>query len=350
MHGAVCFGGDLLRALGFWAPPTLKHSFCDDAWEHLAAALGNSAYVPQVMVEHRHRGNGKAEDDQTYQKAYASFDDDRKTFGLWLRDEFPAAVARAIPLVADNPEAQRKIRARSKAPMLATPVARAPAMHYTIALADTVQLFEREGLRHARQFVIGSSNLPRARNELVARFFASGCTDLVMIDDDMAWDPSSVIRLLASDKPVAAAVGRKRVDKPNTDPDVWCGRPDVDASGGGIVQDEMGFVRFVKVGAAFMKVERRVFLDLIAAHPEWKRAGHSGMTEEQRGWYHRFFAFGDDEFETGEDFRFCAALREIGHEIWVDPEQILGHVGEKVWSGAISELMQPGRQPESEPE
>lgn len=351
MHGAVCFGGDLLRALGCWAPPGLRHSFCDDAWERLGRALENWSYVPQVMVEHRHRGNAKAEDDETYRKAYSSFDDDRKTFGLWLRDQFPAAVARAAPLVSDNPERQRKIRARAKTPMLATPVARAPAMQYTLSLADTVQLLEREGFRHARQFVIGSSNLPRARNELVARFLASGCTDLIMIDDDMAWDPQSVVRLIASDQPVAAVVGRKRVDKPNSDPEVWCGRPDVDVDGGGIVQDEMGFVRFLKVGAAFMKVERRVFLALIEAHPEWKRAGHAGMSAEVRENYYRFFAFGDDEFETGEDFNFCAEARKLGFEIWVDPDQTLGHVGEKVWAGSISELMEPeGRAPSAKPE
>jgi len=63
MHGAVVFGGDLLRALGWWAPPGLIHCFVDDAWEHIGRALGNWVHLPQVMVEHLHPANAKATSD-----------------------------------------------------------------------------------------------------------------------------------------------------------------------------------------------------------------------------------------------------------------------------------------------
>jgi hypothetical protein len=339
MHGAVAFGGDLLRALGFWAPPGLKHSFVDDAWERLARALENSAYCPQIVVEHKHRDNGKAGDDATYRKAYDSFDHDRRTFELWTRDGFPDAVARAIPLVADNPARARLMRARSKSVMICTPIARHPCWQYMISLCDTIQLLDAQGIAHGRQFVIGSSKLPSARNELVARFLASSCTDLLFVDDDMAFSANSVVRLLASPHPVCAVVGRKRVDKPNSDPEVWCGRPLCDADGSGVVQDEMGFVQFERVGAGFLKIARSAFEKLIAAHPEWKRAGHGGMSDEAKASYYRFFSFGDDEFETGEDVGFCDSWRALGGEIWVDPEQHLDHVGEKAWGGKFSELL-----------
>src|SRR5579863_2536027 len=51
MHGAVVFGGDLLRAIGWWAPPGLVHCYVDDAWERLGRALGNWRRVPSVLVE-----------------------------------------------------------------------------------------------------------------------------------------------------------------------------------------------------------------------------------------------------------------------------------------------------------
>ena len=235
----------------------------------------------------------------------------------------------------------RLARAQSRRVMIATPVARAPALDYMLAYAETLVRLDRSGIASCSQFVIGSSNLPRARNELVARFLASDCTDLLFIDDDMGWAPDAVIRLLASDKPLAAVVGRKRVDKPNSDPEVWCGEPDCAPDGSGLVQDEMGFVRFRKVGTGFMKIAREAFERLIAAHPDWKRAGHAGMSEAVRANYYRFFRFSEDEFETGEDFEFCAAWRALGGEIWIDPEQALSHVGVKSWSGAIAELMRP---------
>lgn len=342
MHGAVAFGGDLLRAFGWWAPPGLRHSFVDDAWEKLARTLDNWRHVPQVLVEHRHARNLKAAQDATYDKAYSTFEDDRAAwFGL-KRTEIPAAIARAIPVVAGGDiERSRLIRAKSRTVMIATPIARHPCWQYALALSDTVLLLERTGIAHARQFVIGSSNLPRARNELVARFLASSCTDLLFIDDDMGWDAGAVVRLLASDKPLCAVVGRKRVDKPNTDPEVWCGRPDVSDDGAGIVQDAMGFVRFKRVGTGFMKIAREVFEAVIAAHPEWKGDGHSGMSDDVRANYYRFFRFGPDEKETGEDFEFCNAWCGLGGEIWVDPEQRLSHVGEKEYAGAFCELMEP---------
>jgi hypothetical protein len=140
-------------------------------------------------------------------------------------------------------------------------------------------------------------------------------------------------------EPFVGAVGRKRVDRPNSDPEVWCGRPVSDKDGGSIVQDEMGFVEFERVGAAFLRISRSVFEDLIAAHPEWKRPGHSGMPDDIKANYYRFFRFCDDDYETGEDFAFCDAWRAIGGRIWVDPDQMIGHVGEKNWEGAFSEIL-----------
>lgn len=342
MHGAAVFGGDLLRALTWWAPPGLVHSFVDDAWEKIARALDNWRHVPQVMVEHRHVRNAKAPNDASYRKAYASFEDDRATFRRLTLEEIPAAIGRAIPVVVgDDPERRRLARAKSRSVMIATPIARHPCWQYTLALTDTVLALQEAGIPHARQFVLGSSNLPRARNELCARFLASPCTDLLFIDDDMGWKAESVIRLLASDKPVAGVVGRKKVDKPNSDADVWCASPDCDPAGLGLVQDDMGFVRFKRVGTGFLKIARSAFQKLIAAHPDWKRTGHAGMPDEVKENYYRFFAFGDDEYETGEDFQFCNAWRAEGGEIWVDPEQELSHVGEKAYTGAIAELMQP---------
>lgn len=247
------------------------------------------------------------------------------------------------PLAAETSSAAtlkeaRIARAKSRSVMIATPVARTPCYQYTISLVDTVLLLDRLGIGHALQMVVGSSNLPRARNELCARFLASGCTDLLFIDDDMEWRANDVLRLLASDKPIAGAVGRKRVDKPNSDPAVWCGEPRL-GEGNAIEQDDMGFVRFKKVGTGFLMISRDAFEEIIAAHPDWKGRGNDGMTDAIRQNYYRFFKFADDEFETGEDFTFCEAWRALGGQIWVDPEAVLGHVGEKNYSGSISELM-----------
>ncbi len=350
MHGAIAFGGDLLRALGWWAPPGLTHSYCDDAWERLARALDNWVHVPQVLVEHQHPGNSKAEADATYAKNYATFEADKAAWKRIARDEIPLAIARAAKAVAAAseapPAAERRMRARSRSVVICTPISRAPATAYTLSLADTIVMLEREGVRHGRYFVIGSSNLPKARNELVARFLAGDATDMVFIDDDMGWQPNALLRLIASDKPLCAVAGRMRVDKPNSDPAVWCGQPVHDGQGGGLVQDEMGFVKFERVGTGFMKISRSVFEAIAAAHPDWKATGHAGLSEAERAHYYRFFRFGEDAHEGGEDFGFCEAWKALGGEIWVDVDQRLSHVGEKDYAGAFAELLKAA---ESEP-
>src|SRR5580700_580798 len=54
MCGALAFGGDMLRALGWWTPPGLFHCFADDAWEEIATRLGNRRYLRDVIIEHWH--------------------------------------------------------------------------------------------------------------------------------------------------------------------------------------------------------------------------------------------------------------------------------------------------------
>lgn len=233
----------------------------------------------------------------------------------------------------------RFARARSRKVMIGTPVARAPALEYTLAFAETSVHLDRSGIAFASQFVVGSSNLPRARNEIVARFLASDCTDLLLIDDDMGWAPEAVIRLLASDKPVIAGVGRKRVDKPNSDPEVWCFAP---LDGARLVQDDdMGAIEVNAVGTAFMKIERAVLEAMIAAHPTWKRDGHDQMPEPVKAKYYQFFRFDpDDTMELGEDYVFCRRWRDLGGRIYIDPTIALSHVGSKTWTGCIAELLQ----------
>jgi len=56
----------IIRATGFFAPPTLKHLFLDNYWLAMGEALGNLQYLPDVILEHMHYVNGKAPFDERY--------------------------------------------------------------------------------------------------------------------------------------------------------------------------------------------------------------------------------------------------------------------------------------------
>jgi hypothetical protein len=63
---AVVMSSKIIRALGFMSPPALKHLFLDNFWLAMGNALGNVNYLPEVIIEHMHYINGKAEHDERY--------------------------------------------------------------------------------------------------------------------------------------------------------------------------------------------------------------------------------------------------------------------------------------------
>jgi hypothetical protein len=248
--------------------------------------------------------------------------------------------------MANDDVTGRLAAVRSRRVMIATPVYRDTSWQYTRALVDTCLTLERMGVHHCCQFVIGNSNLPRARNELAATFLASDCTDLIFIDADMGWKPNDVLRLLASDKDVIGGCGRKRSAKPNSDPAVWCAwlLPDANVQ---LHQDDMGAIEVAGVGTGFLRISRAALTQLALLHPEWKLAGRGDMPDGQRDMYHSFFQFGSGEDEIGEDYLFCRRWREAGGTVWIDAEINLLHVGAQEYSGSIAELFVPNEMSEA---
>lgn len=231
-------------------------------------------------------------------------------------------------------------RARQRSLMICTPIARNPAWEYTASICSTLLFLRDLGIDCTFQFVVGSSVVHKARNELVAHFLSSHYTDLLFIDDDMKWSPNDVLRLLASDKPVIGGVGRMRVQKPNSDPAVWCWRPKLDGDGN-LRQDDMGAIEVLGFGAAFMMINKVVFDRMIDAYPDWKRAGAPDWPEEIRQHYFEFFRQNHEgeAGEVSEDYVFCDRWRRMDEEVWVDPTIRLGHIGSWNFSGSIEEIL-----------
>lgn len=57
---------DIVRALGYMAPPSLTHMYVDNFWLALGAATDCIRYLPDVVVEHLHPAAGKAAWDEGY--------------------------------------------------------------------------------------------------------------------------------------------------------------------------------------------------------------------------------------------------------------------------------------------
>lgn len=72
MPTAVAMTSDIVRALGYMAPPSMKHLCIDLVWKDWGEAIDRLTYLDDVIIEHVHPANGKAQMDTGYEEANSS--------------------------------------------------------------------------------------------------------------------------------------------------------------------------------------------------------------------------------------------------------------------------------------
>lgn len=88
----------LVRALGFMAPPGLRHLYVDNFWLQLGRDLGGLRYLPDVVIEHIHPAAGKTAMDERYQVVNAAEADmlDRQAWREFQDGDGYAAALRRV--------------------------------------------------------------------------------------------------------------------------------------------------------------------------------------------------------------------------------------------------------------
>jgi hypothetical protein len=91
---------DIVRALGFMAPPMLRHMYVDNFWRDLGTAAGCIRYLPDVVVEHMHPAAGKAAVDPGYERVNdpGVFAVDARAYASYRASGMPADVAKVREL------------------------------------------------------------------------------------------------------------------------------------------------------------------------------------------------------------------------------------------------------------
>lgn len=334
MHGAVVYGGNVLRKAGFWMPDGLIHMFGDDVWEHLGRQAGIWDVAMDVVTEHVHWMNGKAPKDPSYERSHALTETDQARFKVWLDTEAPAILER---LGVRN----LTFDLRGRNVYIATPCHGGQVRaEYHMASVATMREFAPRGIGVEIGMVPDESLVPRARNILVSKFLQSNCDSLLFIDADMGWKPDDVLRLLAWsndwDKAVVGAAGVRRSDPPS-----FCvnflGEPGSTVK----VCPKTGCLSVRHLGTGFILMRREAIERVMRLHPElaYEERDRSGQVQ---GTHHALYNM---HLENGscysEDYRFCDLWRQAGGEVWVDPEISLQHIGFKSYTGALKSVLMP---------
>lgn len=79
----------IVRTLGCMCPPSLHHLWIDNFWRDLGQAAGCLRYLPDVVVEHMHPYNGKAEMDAGYERVNSTemIDNDRAAYDRYAAED-----------------------------------------------------------------------------------------------------------------------------------------------------------------------------------------------------------------------------------------------------------------------
>lgn len=86
-------GGDLVRQLGWWALPGLKHHGIDLVFMNLGYNVpGLLKYRPDVIFEHMHPMVDKGKWDDIYNFAESILGEDNKVYQHWLRADLPSDI------------------------------------------------------------------------------------------------------------------------------------------------------------------------------------------------------------------------------------------------------------------
>jgi hypothetical protein len=88
-----CVGGDIVRHVGFFAVPVLKHFGTDTFWEDLHYHFGRKPRLKNVILAHAHFKFEQSQLDQTYSESQAIRRDDVNAWKEWKEKNWESTVA-----------------------------------------------------------------------------------------------------------------------------------------------------------------------------------------------------------------------------------------------------------------
>lgn len=196
-------------------------------------------------------------------------------------------------------------------------------------------------------FLGNESLVTRARNTIANMFLDTDCTHLLFLDVDLEFDPADIIRMLGySVKHGMELIGlpysKKAINWDTVHEAAQKGVPadelkDLTATVAANFDfanaefDSNNPVEVHHIATGLMLISRNLFVQLAAAHPEWRyQLMKDEIKNSTRTTAIAFFRNGIDE-QTGvylsEDYAFCNDWHDLGGKTWLCPWAKTRHMG-----------------------
>lgn len=189
--------------------------------------------------------------------------------------------------------------------------------YFVHSLCESIKLGIKNDLDIRCVFLANESILPMARNELFALAYKENYDTMVFIDDDESWKEHALIEIIQSNKDV---VSLPVVNKGDTDIqfNVWLNKD--------IEKDPSdGYIKINKCGTGFLKLSRKVIKDLWDSNTElmFRNKKIKNICE---------YTYVNGDF-IGEDITLTNKIKELGYDIWLNPNHTVSHIGNKMYKG-----------------
>ena len=98
---AVMMSTNIIRTIGYMAPPKLIHLYMDNFWMSLGQALDCLKYEQRAIIEHLHYVAGKADNDAQYQEVNSleMYKKDQETFLEYVKTDLKSDLEKIITQV-----------------------------------------------------------------------------------------------------------------------------------------------------------------------------------------------------------------------------------------------------------
>jgi hypothetical protein len=188
--------------------------------------------------------------------------------------------------------------------------------YFVHSLCESIKLGIKNDLDIRCVFLANESILPMARNELFKLAYNENYDIMVFIDDDEYWEEKALIEIIQSEKDVITI---PVVNKGDTQIgyNVWLEENKE--------KDTDGYIKIEKCGTGFLKLSRKVIIDLWNTNTElfFRNKSLKNICE---------YTFENGSF-IGEDITLAKKIKELGYDIWLNPNHTVSHIGNKMYKG-----------------
>lgn len=201
-----------------------------------------------------------------------------------------------------------------------------------MSVINNMELLKCNDIKVHIHFETGKCYLPLARNNCVMQMLKTGCTDLIFVDSDVAFQADAMLKLLAPDKDIVCGLYPFKQDEEGYPVRLVCKE-----DGTYISDPYTGLIEVDGGPTGLMRIKREVFEQMILKYTNTKHrndAGEdvyslfdTGILREPEKWY-------------GEDYLFCLRWRDMGGKVWAEPDIDFHHIGRKMYQGNYKKFVE----------